>query len=239
MNNLEKINLIRNIAEEIEKNFKDEGEKIYYVKQHKIDPIIISSYDGDWCDIKSSLFQESVTNEILKKIADELEISKNLSILNKKYPTNWKNSKDLKLFISHSHEKKESALKLKNALVNKKINAFVAHEDIKPSKTWREEIKFALNTMDFFVSINCKAFDESQFCQQELGFAISRNVDVVQLVFPKGFPPKALGEEFQHKKPKNLDDAVDVIIDVAKNSSKIGELYNQINPDSTEDEIPF
>ena len=32
MNNLEKINLIRNIAEEIEKNFKDEGEKIYYVK---------------------------------------------------------------------------------------------------------------------------------------------------------------------------------------------------------------
>ena len=76
---LEKINLIRNIAEEIEKNFKDEGEKFYYVKQHKIDPIIKSSYDGDWCDIKSSLFQESVTNEILKKIADELEISKNLS----------------------------------------------------------------------------------------------------------------------------------------------------------------
>jgi hypothetical protein len=93
--------------------------------------------------------------------------------------------------------------------------------------------------MDFFVSINCKAFDESQFCQQELGFAISRNVDVVQLVFEKGFQPKALGEEFQNKKPKNLDDAVDVIIDVAKNSSKIGELYNQINPDSTEDEIPF
>ena len=239
MSPLEKINLIRNIVEEINK-FQDEEEKVYFIRQYKIKPILISSgYDGNWCDIKSSLFQESVTNEILKKIADELEISKNLSILNKQYPTNWKNSKDLKLFISHPHEKKESALKLKNALVNKKINAFVAHEDIKPSKTWREEIKFALNTMDFFVSINCKAFDESQFCQQELGFAISRNVDVVQLVFEKGFPPKALGEEFKHKKPKNLDDAVDVIIDVAKNSSKIGELYNQINPDSTEDEIPF
>jgi hypothetical protein len=93
--------------------------------------------------------------------------------------------------------------------------------------------------MDFFVSINCKEFDASQFCQQELGFAISRNVDIVQLVFEKGYPPKAFGEEFQHKKPKNLDDAVDEIIDVAKNSNKIGELYNQINPDSTEDEIPF
>jgi len=93
--------------------------------------------------------------------------------------------------------------------------------------------------MDFFVSINCKEFDKSQFCQQELGFAVSRNVDIVQLVFEKEYPPKAFGEEFQHKKPKNINEAVDEIIDVARSSSKIGELYNQINPDSTEDEIPF
>jgi ribosomal protein L17 len=238
MSPLERINLIRNIAEEIAK-FQDEEEKFYFIRQYKINPLYYENYGDRFLDAKSSLFQESVTIEILKKIADELEISKNLSILNKKYPTNWKNSKDLKLFISHPHEKKESALKLKNALVNKKINAFVAHEDIKTTKKWREEIRFALNTMDFFVSINCKEFDASQFCQQELGFAISRNVDIVQLVFEKGYPPKAFGEEFQHKIPKNLDDAVDEIIDVAKNSNKIGELYNQINPDSTEDEIPF
>jgi hypothetical protein len=238
MNNLEKINLIRNIAEEIAK-FQDEEEKFYFIRQYKINPLYYENYGDRFLDAKSSLFQESVTIEILKKIADELEISKNLSILNKKYPTNWKNSKDLKLFISHPHEKKESAIKLKNALVNKKINAFVAHEDIKTTKNWREEIRFALNTMDFFVSINCKEFDKSQFCQQELGFAVSRNVDIVQLVFEKEYPPKAFGEEFQHKKPKNINEAVDEIIDVARSSSKIGELYNQINPDSTEDEIPF
>jgi len=238
MSPLERINLIRNIVEEIAK-LQDEEEKFYFIRQYKISPIFYDNYRDPILDTKSSLFQESVTIEILKKIADELGISKNLSILNKKYPTNWKNSKDLKLFISHPHERKESALKLKNALVNKKINAFVAHEDIKTSKTWREEIRFALNTMDFFVSINCKEFDKSQFCQQELGFAVSRNVDIVQLVFEKEYPPKAFGEEFQHKKPKNINDAVDEIIDVAKNSSKIGELYNQINPDSTEDEIPF
>jgi hypothetical protein len=148
MSPLERINLIRNIVEEIAK-LQDEEEKFYFIRQYKIDPIFYDNYRDPILDTKSSLFQESVTIEILKKIADELGISKNLSILNKKYPMNWENSKDLKLFISHPHEKKESAIKLKNALVNKKINAFVAHEDIKTTKNWREEIRFALNTMDF------------------------------------------------------------------------------------------
>ena len=59
------------------------------------------------------------------------------------------------------------------------------------------------------------------------------------MVVEKKYPPKAFGEEFQYKPVIKLNDAVNEIIDVAKNSSKIGELYNQINPDSTEDEIPF
>ena len=88
MSPLERINLIRNIVEEIAK-LQDEEEKLYFIRQYKISPIFYDNYRDPILDTKSSLFQESVTIEILKKIADELGISKNLSILNKKYPTNY------------------------------------------------------------------------------------------------------------------------------------------------------
>jgi hypothetical protein len=245
MKPLEKINLIKNIIFKINEDFKNNEEEIAsYLKLYNIDIMWGESWNGNYSDLNIYQTLCNSNNNVLKSIAEELEISPNLSKLIKQYPENWKESENLKLFISHSSKNKVSAINLKNNLINHKIDAFVAHEDIKTSLHWREQIKLALNTMDLFLSINTKDFNDSHFCQQELGFAISRNVDIIQLRFDKKIEskPLGLGEEIQAYSPKNLEDTVNKIVEIARNSSKIGQIYNNLNPvleTNNDDEIPF
>ncbi len=253
MRTIEKLNLIRNISDKIAKDFQDESEIEFFLKDQGFNnkDLVYKSIEtgyNDWenyLSVKDTLLNTN-NEKVLKKVADELEISQNLSNLIKKFPDNWKHSSNLKLFISHSDKNKDSAIKLKTALIDYKIDAFVAHEDIKTSKAWREQIKLALSTMDLFVSLNNENFNNSQFCQQELGFAVSRNVDIVQLMGKnknKSNLPKGLGEELQFYVPRELEDAVNKIVNIARDSDKIGSLYNEINPlsvrENDEDEIPF
>jgi hypothetical protein len=53
----------------------------------------------------------------------------------------------LRLFVSHVSRVKRSATNLKNALAPLGIDAFVAHEDIEPTRAWELEIELALRSM--------------------------------------------------------------------------------------------
>jgi hypothetical protein len=81
-----------------------------------------------------------------------------------------------KVFISHVSKYKESASNLKLLLEPYGISAFVAHEDIKPSKEWEVEIEKALFSMNALCAILTPDFCESSWCDQECGYAFGRNV---------------------------------------------------------------
>lgn len=81
-----------------------------------------------------------------------------------------------KVFISHVSKYKESASNLKLKLEPYGISAFVAHEDIKPSKEWEVEIEKALFSMNALCAILTPDFYESSWCDQECGYAFGRNV---------------------------------------------------------------
>lgn len=81
-----------------------------------------------------------------------------------------------KVFISHVSKYKESASNLKLMLEPYGISAFVAHEDIKPSKEWEVEIEKALFSMNALCAILTPDFNESCWCDQECGYAFGRNV---------------------------------------------------------------
>lgn len=81
-----------------------------------------------------------------------------------------------KVFISHVSKYKESASNLKLKLEPYGISAFVAHEDIKPSKEWEVEIEKALFSMNALCAILTPDFCESSWCDQECGYAFGRNV---------------------------------------------------------------
>lgn len=236
----EKLNLIKNICSALTQNVGDYGDQIYVLEHNGIK--ILKDENG-FADVKESL--KYTTEEKLKKVSDEVELSPNLASRVKSYPKCWSQSENLKLFISHSSKQKNSANKLKDALKIHKIDCFVAHEDVKPTLEWQTEIEKALNTMDCFVSIHTEDFNKSPWCQQEIGFAISRNVEIIPIktrmisdpskeVLPEGFSSK-----IQAIRAEKLEDLVTKICSLIEDSEKIGELYKNLNPKEEDEEIPF
>lgn len=84
-----------------------------------------------------------------------------------------------RLFLSHKAEVKSQAATLKEGLKLFGVAAFVAHEDIHPTRAWQEEIENALHSMDGFVAIMTDGFHDSLWTDQEVGFALARGVPVI------------------------------------------------------------
>jgi hypothetical protein len=95
-----------------------------------------------------------------------------------------------RLFISHTHQHRERAGKLRNHLRAWDVDGFVAHDDIKPTDEWENEIQIALRTCHALCALVTPDFVQSKWCDQEIGFAVARKIVVVPLKLgadPHGF----------------------------------------------------
>lgn len=238
----EKINLIDNIAEKL-------NTKTYHHKRLFFQDCGINI---SWDDYNNIDLYESLLNAAEKKLitlASELEISPNIATLSKEYPKNWENETGLKAFISHASNAARYAHNLKDSLKKHNINCFVAHDDIQPSIPWEEQIEKALKTMDIFISIHGENSNNSTWCQQEIGFAKARDVDIIPIMTTnngKKFLPEGFISKIQAMPIIDLPELSDKIVNTVRESKKIGKLYNtSINPlpvqinANYDDEIPF
>lgn len=131
----------------------------------------------------------------LPAIADGSEQIRSSSEVLEAVPAYWQPGY-FRLFVSDASQKRASAHRLKEALASYQIAAFVAHDDIEPTKEWQAEIETALRTMDALVAIISPEFVLSKWCDQEVGIAIGRNKLVVPLRVgsdPHGFLGKLQG----------------------------------------------
>ena len=97
---------------------------------------------------------------------------------------------ELRVFISHTHLHKELASDLKQHLEWMGARAFVAHQDIEPTRTWLDEMRAALETMHILVALLTDDFKASNWTDQEVGYAVARAVPVVSIrieMDPYGF----------------------------------------------------
>jgi len=95
-----------------------------------------------------------------------------------------------RVFLSHKARVKQETALLKDYLSNFGISAFVAHEDIEPTREWQTEIERALATMDALVALLTEDFHDSYWTDQEVGFAFGRGVPIVPVslgLHPYGF----------------------------------------------------
>lgn len=95
-------------------------------------------------------------------------------IANRELPF-WKDG-FYRVFISHAHEQESSANYLSQTLQDFGITAFVAKNDINAGEAWRSVIENALFTSNALVAILTPEFYHSQWCQQEVGFGLGRNI---------------------------------------------------------------
>lgn len=110
-----------------------------------------------------------------------------------------------RVFLSHRAEEKRMATGLKTEIENLGASAFVAHEDIEPTKEWQTEIERALGTMDVLVAMVTEGFHASHWANQEIGVAIGRGIPVISIRLgedPAGFIAK---HQALPGDPKNLN----------------------------------
>lgn len=100
-----------------------------------------------------------------------------------------------RLFVSHLSVNKDAANNLKRALAPLGISAFVAHEDIKPTKEWQDEIEKALFSMDALAAILAPSFGSSAWTDHEVGIALGRGVLVLPIRY--GIDPYGLLGKYQ------------------------------------------
>lgn len=101
-----------------------------------------------------------------------------------------------RLFLSHAHEHKETAGEIRSRLLPWAVDSFVAHDMIKPSREWEDEIESALGTADAIVALLTPEFVGSSWCDQEIGYCLARGIPVVPLLhgsMPHGFIGKFQG----------------------------------------------
>jgi len=84
-----------------------------------------------------------------------------------------------RLFLSHVSKHKKRVGEIKDTLAIYGVRAFVAHEDIQPTQDWQSEIEYALNTMHGMAAILTHEFKDSEWTDQEVGYALGRGIKII------------------------------------------------------------
>jgi nucleoside 2-deoxyribosyltransferase len=122
------------------------------------------------------------------------------------------------IFISSSHLDYNLAASVKAELAKFKLEAFVAHKDITVSAEWREEIVRGLTNCDCVIALISEDFRDSEWCNQECGFALALNKPVFTVLLD-GRAPRGLLEAYQGlrwdaaNRLKSIKDIIGLVVD--------------------------
>jgi len=108
-----------------------------------------------------------------------------------------------RLFLSHVSQFKQRTVALRDALAKFHISGFVAHDTIEPGELWQREIEAALKSMDAMAAILTPEFPNSQWTDQEVGWALGAGVYVLPIrrgLDPYGFIAEVQGIHGTDKK---------------------------------------
>lgn len=174
--------------------------------------------DYDYCaaEILNSIFTKD--SELIDEVTDHFDVDlwyqqKNPDKFQKVFGVGVVKSADfwingyLRMFVSHLSSNRSRMSALKASLANWGISAFIAHEDIQASREWRDEVEAGLETMDVLAAVVEAGFKESDWCCQEVGYALGRKVDIIPLragMDPFGFFGKYQGIQIKGKIPDEV-----------------------------------
>jgi len=133
----------------------------------------------------------------------------------------------IKGFFSYKNTDKIYAGKIKASLERYGIDVFLAHEDIKVSKEWDEEILKALKNCDFVLLLLTKNFQESEYTDQETGIAIGLEKKIIPIKVdetdPYGFIDKLQALKLHSD---DIDKSCEEIIRLIKDEPKLKKRLN-------------
>ncbi len=108
-----------------------------------------------------------------------------------------------KLFISHTSANAEFVGRIRTLYARWRIDAFVAHTTIEPTREWEQVIEAALNSCDALAALVTEDLIRSSWCDQEIGFCYARRVPIVPVRF--GADPHGFIGKYQAARPRGQD----------------------------------
>lgn len=199
------LSIVKN-TENLRTQLRDDLNKLHNVQNEHISEVFLeleASETGDWRQ-ESGLLLSSVrvvSNDAEKRI--------------------WEDGQ-YRLFLSHKAEAKKEVGALKEILAAFGVSCFVAHSDIHPTRAWQDEIENALATMDGFVALMTAEFHDSDWTDQEVGYAVARGVRMMAVRLgrdPYGFIGKFQGIT------ANWTNCYEEIIKILINDSRVFNSY--------------
>ena len=131
-----------------------------------------------------------------------------------------------RIFFSHISADKALVSDIKIRLERYGIDAFVAHEDIRPTKEWIKVIEAALDSCDALVAFLTSDFHKSKWTDQEVGFCVKRRVLIIPVslgVDPYGFMERYQALKKHRGNPERIaDDLFESLIDHDLTAEKMG-----------------
>lgn len=211
----ERIKHIRDIAKELSK------------EAWPLIDLTLKQFSLRWSDNYNGGDKNTYIIDMISDAADQslLDLAKHLGTASElesvATPEFW-GPNDARIFISHVSKIKEKTSQLRDALVSYGIRGFVAHDDIEPTKEWQSEIEAALSTMDALVALLSPGFNESKWCDQEVGVAIGRRVPIVPVKVD--LDPYGLFGKYQaiQAKGKNPIEVAPLVFDALINKPQTG-----------------
>lgn len=149
--------------DEIQNQIKEDINKLHNVRGEFIDAVFVEMDipgDTEWRQDSGLLVAgtHNVSHDAAKRI--------------------WRDG-GFRLFLSHKAAVKKETAEVRDRLELFGFSCFVAHEDILPTRAWQDEIGNALACMDGFVAFMTEDFHDSDWTDQEVGYAIARGVPII------------------------------------------------------------
>jgi hypothetical protein len=98
-----------------------------------------------------------------------------------------------RLFVSNTSANAAVAGKLRDYFAPWRIDAFVAHTTIEPTREWERVIEAALSSCHALTAVVTNDFVTSKWCDQEVGYCLARRIPIVPVRYgadPHGFIAK-------------------------------------------------
>lgn len=222
MNGLEKIKFLDDIGSELQSRMTFADIDTYF-RGHGV-----PTQDNYPHNSKRSYSKDMLANvdeELLFKIAGDLGLAEVPSGPEVVREVGFWKAGHFRLFLSHLASFKVQTAHLQTALRKYAISSFVAHEDIEPTKEWQNEIESGLKTMDALAAILMPGFQESKWCDQEVGVAVGRDILIIPIrkgLDPYGFIGKYQGIQAQGKTIGAVAEAIfETLVKSPKTKNKI------------------
>lgn len=238
----ERMDLLDKLARELQAKYSFADLSVFFKALNVDVSVIRSSHNSKYTYSKEILAE--LTDTRLEQIARELDLTTPLgSLVAPQPPRNWQETSQFRLFISHISKDKAKATRLKICLERYQISGFVAHEDIHPTLEWQTEIERGLNTMDALISIHTPGFAQSNFTQQELGFAMGRGSKIICLEMgeqPTGFASKHQSLPRRSRTAEQIAEEVEALLrEDSRTQVRLEAAQPKRATNILDDDIPF